>query len=269
MSNQLGTAVVTGASSGIGAVYADRLARRGYDLVLVARRADRLATLADKISGETGRRVAVITADLADPAGVASVERVLREDSSITLLVNNAGVASTAPFLEHDAETVEKIIRLNTIALTRLSLAVSPRFVEQGSGTIINIASVTALAPDLLAGGVYPSSKAYVLAFSQALQSELGPKGVTVQAVLPGATATDFWADSGTPLEHLPEEIVMSSEDMVDAALAGLDQGERVTIPPLADVEQWNSYDAARRAFDGRLSSRFPADRYAVRSLVA
>jgi short-subunit dehydrogenase len=269
MSKQLGTAVVTGASSGIGAVYADRLARRGYDLILVARRRDRLEALADRLGRETGRKVDLLVADLADTSGVASVERRLNDDLSITLLVNNAGVASTAPFLDQDRNAIDKMIRLNVSAPTRLAHAIAQRLIERGSGTIINIASVLAVIPEFLAGGVYASTKAYLLALSQSLQSELGPQGITVQAVLPGATATDIWADAGTPVEHLPPEIVMSSEDLVDAALAGLDQGELVTIPPLADVDQWNSYDAARRAFDSRLSTRIPADRYAVRSLVA
>ena len=269
MSIQLGTALVTGASSGIGAVYADRLARRGYDLILVARRRDRLEALADGLGRETGRKIDLLVADLANSSGVALVEQRLNDDPSITLLVNNAGVASTFPFLDQDREAIDKMIRLNVTAPTRLAHAIAPRFIERGSGTIINISSVLAVIPEFLSGSVYGSTKAYLLALSQSLQSELGPQGVTVQAVLPGATATDIWADAGTPVEQLPPEIVMSSEDLVDAALAGLDQGELVTIPPLADVDQWNSYDAARRAFDGRLSSKFPADRYTVRSLVA
>jgi uncharacterized protein len=264
MSNQLGTAVVTGASSGIGAVYADRLAKRGYDLILVARRRDRLEALAEQLQGETGRKVDILVADLADKAGVTSVEKLLREEPSITLLVNNAGMAKTAAFLDHDPEIADQMIRLNVTAPTRLAHAIAGPFARRGSGTIINISSVTALAPELLEGGIYASTKSYLLSLSQALQHELGPKGVIVQAVLPGATATDFWADAGRPLELLPTEIVMSSEDMVDAALAGLDQGELVTIPSLADAGQWSSYDAARRAFDGKLSTRYPAARYGV-----
>jgi short-subunit dehydrogenase len=266
MSNSLGKALVTGASSGIGAVYADRLARRGYDLILVARRGDRLAALAGQLSGETGRNVETLVADLAEPGGVAAVEEILREDPAITLLVNNAGMARTAPFLDLDPEVADQMIRLNVTAPTRLAQAAGRSFSDRGAGTIINIASVTALLPGLLSGGVYASTKAYLLALSQALQSELGPRGVTVQAVLPGATATDFWADAGTPLEHLPQEIVMSGEDMVDASLAGLEQGELITIPALADVEQWNSFDAARRAFDGKLSTKYPAARYGVKT---
>jgi hypothetical protein len=266
MSNQLGTAVVTGASSGIGAVYADRLARRGYDLVLVARRRDRLEAIADRLARETGRKVEILVADLADAADVASVEQRLKQDPSISLLVNNAGMARTSSFLGLETDVIEKMIRLNVTAPTRLAQAAGDNFSKQGNGTIINIASVTALAPESFPGGVYASTKAFLLALSQALQSELGPSGVTVQAVLPGATATEIWAEAGTALEDLPQEIIMSSEDMVDASLAGLDQGEKVTIPPLADAGQWDSYDAARHAFDGKLSTKYPAARYAVAS---
>jgi short-subunit dehydrogenase len=268
MSKHLGTAVVTGASSGIGAVYADRLARRGYDLILVARRRDRLEALAEQLSSDTGRNVEIVVADLAETDGVAAVEKVLRDNPSITLLVNNAGMARTASFLDLDPEVAEQMIRLNVTAPTRLAQAAGQEFSNRGVGTIINIASVTALAPEMFEGGVYASTKAYLLALSQALQSELGPKGVTVQVVLPGATSTEIWAEAGTPLELIPQEILMSTEDMVDAALAGLDQGELVTIPPLQDIDFWNRYDAARRAFDGKLSTKYPAARYGVKTPV-
>ena len=266
MSNLLGTAVVTGASSGIGAVYADRLARRGYDLILVARRRDRLEAIAERLHRETGRNIKLLIADLADPAGLASAEKLLREDPSITMLVNNAGTASTVPFLELDPETANKMIQLNVTAPTLLARAVAEPFARRGSGTIINISSVTALVPPALVSGVYAGTKAYLLALSEALQSELGRKGIMVQAVLPGVTATDIWADAGTSVEHLPKEIVMSSKDLVDAALAGLDRGELITIPPLHDIDLWNRYDAARRAFDGKLSSKDPAARYALQA---
>lgn len=264
MNNQLGTAVITGASSGIGAVYADRLVRRGYDLILVARRRDRLEALATKLAGETGRKVEVLIADLADSHGLADVEQRLKRDSSITLLVNNAGTALTGPFLGHDPEAADKMIRLNVTAPTRLAHAIAGPFAERGFGTIINITSITALAPPTLVSGVYAGTKSYLLTLSEALQAELGPKGITVQAVLPGATATDIWADAGLPVENLPQEIVMSTDDMVDAALVGLDQGELITIPPLAEVGLWHGYQAARDAFDGKLSTKYPAARYGI-----
>lgn len=259
--NGKGTALVTGASSGIGAVYADRLARRGYDLILVARNGKRLDALAGRLIEETGRSVQTIAADLNDKAGIARVETVLRTNRTLTLLVNNAGLGATAPLLEADVEKMEQIIGLNVTALTRLTYAAVPGFVARGGGTVINIASVVAIAPELL-NGVYGGTKAFVLAFSRSLDHELATKGVRVQAVLPGATATDFWEASGRPVENLPKEIVMSATDMVDASLLGLDRGETVTIPALADAAQWESFEAARRAMSGKLSSAVPAARY-------
>jgi len=258
-----GTALVTGASSGIGAVYADRLAKRGYDLILVARNETRLATLARRLKAETGRSIETIAADLNDKAELARLETLLRTDARVTLLVNNAGIGATAPLLQADVEKMDAMIRLNVGALTRLTYAAVPGFVARGGGTIINIASVVAIAPETL-NGVYGGTKAFVLAFSQSLQHELGDKGVRVQAVLPGATATEFWDIAGKPVHQLPTAIVMSVDDLVDAALAGLDQGEVVTIPSLPDKAEWDRFDAARRAMAHRLSSALPAPRYRV-----
>jgi uncharacterized protein len=259
-----GSALITGASSGIGAVYADRLARRGSDLILVARNRNRLAVLAERLKDETGRSVETIAADLNDRAELARIETTLRTNASITLLVNNAGVGAAAPLLESDVERMDEMIRLNVAALTRLTYAAVPGFVARGCGTIINISSIVAISPETL-NGVYGGSKAFVLAFSQSLHHEVAAKGVRVQAVLPGATATEFWDIAGLPVRNLPTEIVMSAEDMVDAALAGLDQGELVTVPSLPDKAEWDGFDAARRAMSGRLSSAVPARRYNIR----
>jgi len=259
-----GVAVITGASSGIGAVYADRLARRGHDLLLIARRHDRLQQLAAEIAGRTGRKVEVLAADLGAPADLARVERVLRDDPRITVLVNNAGVAAVTPLLDANVDDMSRMIALNVDALMRLTYAVVPAFVRRGLGTIINIASIVAVAPELL-NGVYGGTKAFVLAFSQSLRKELADKGVRVQVVLPGATATDLWSIAGRPVEQLPKEIVMSVDDLVDAALAGLDQGEFVTLPALPQVEQWDAYEGARQALMPNLSRATPADRYGLR----
>jgi short-subunit dehydrogenase len=258
-----GTALITGASSGIGAVYADRLARRGYDLVLVARNGERLRALADRLVTQTGRKVETLAADLTDAKDLARVEAVLRTNAGITLLVNNAGVGATAPLLASDIDKMEDMIALNVNVLTRLTYAAVPAFVARGAGTLVNIASIVAVSPETL-NGVYGASKAFVLALSQSLQHELAGKGVRVQAVLPGATATEFWGIAGLPVQHLPSEIVMTAEDMVDAALAGLDLGEQVTIPSLPSQDEWNAFEAARRAMSGRLSSTRPAARYGV-----
>lgn len=260
-----GTALITGASSGIGAVYADRLARRGYDLILVARNRERLDVLAKRLAGETGRTVETVAADLGDKVDLGRIETLLRSDTRITMLVNNAGVAAVTPLLDSDVDAMEDMITLNVRALTRLTYAAAPGLVARGGGTIINIASIVAVGPEVL-NGVYGASKAYVLAFSQSLHKELAEKNARVQAVLPGATATDLWAKAGRPVEHLPGEIVMSTDDMVDAALAGLDQGELVTIPSLPDAADWQAYEAARQKLLPNLSRKTPAARYRARA---
>lgn len=257
----LGTAVVTGASSGIGAVYADRLARRGYDLVLVARDAARLTALANRLARETGVRTEVLQADLTNPADRARVEQRLQSDASITLLLNNAGMAVSGTFLESDIDAVERMIALNVVAPTRLAAAVAKGFAARKAGTLINIASVLALVPEMFSG-TYSGTKAYVLNLSKSLQAELGRHGVRVQAVLPGATRTEIWDRAGTPIAHLPQEMLMDVDTMVDAALAGLDQGEEVTIPSLEAVHEWTALEDARRALGPFLSLRDPARRY-------
>lgn len=256
-----GTALITGASSGIGAIYAERLARRGYDLILVARNRDRLNSLAKRIGGETGRTVEVFDADLSDVPQLAEVEAKLRQDASITLLVNNAGVGTHTPLLQSDVDAMTRLLELNVIAPTRLTYAAVPGFVARGQGAVINIASIVGIAPELL-NGVYGGSKAFVLAFSQSLHHELAAQGIRIQAVLPGATATDFWSNGGLPVENLPAQIVMSAEDLVDAALVGFDRGELVTIPSLHAFEEWEAYEAARQAMATHLSSNTPAARY-------
>ncbi|CAB5519440.1 Serine 3-dehydrogenase [Pseudomonas putida] len=255
-----GTALITGASSGIGALYAERLAHRGYDLILIARNRERLNALAKRLTDETSRSVEVVAADLGNPDDLRQVELLLRTDASITLLVNNAGVGATQPLLESDVDKMQDMITLNVNVLTRLTYAAVPGLVAR-QGTLINIASVVALAPERL-NGVYGGTKAFVLAFSQSLHHELADKHVRVQVVLPGATATDFWAAAGTPLDYLPGEIVMKADDMVDAALAGLDQGEFITIPSLPDLGDLERYEAARQALMPNLSLRTPATRY-------
>jgi short-subunit dehydrogenase len=258
---QNGTVVITGASSGIGAVYADRLARRGYNLILVARNRERLERLAQGLADETGRTIEVIAADLNDKSDLARVEAVLQSDASITMLVNNAGLGATAPLLASDVNKMTDMIGLNVTALMRLTYAVVPGLVARGEGAIINIASSVGIAPEVL-NGVYGGTKAFVLAFSQSLHHELSDKNIRIQAVAPGATATDFWEIAGTPIQYLPGEIVMRVEDLVDAALAGLELGELVTIPSLPDVADWEAYEAARQKLMPNLSRQAPAARY-------
>lgn len=262
MSNK-GIALITGASTGIGAVYADRLAKRGYDLILVARSKDKLNDVAKQIQSTTGRKAEILQADLSLTADVKRVADRLASDNSITAFVNNAGIASASKLLESDPEYLDQIIQINVTAFTRLAVAAASNFVKRSNGLIINIGSVVALAPELL-NGVYSGSKAFVQNFSTALKNELADKGVTVQVVLPGATATPLWEKAGVPVESLPPEWVMTTEDMVDASLAGLDHGEFATIPALPNVADFEAYEKARLALAPNLSRKAPADRYGI-----
>jgi short-subunit dehydrogenase len=259
MLSSLGTALVTGASSGIGATYADRLARRGYDLVLVARDAVRMEALAAKLRTETGVAVDVTPADLTEARDLARVEARLRDDKAISLLVNNAGAAAPGGFTEPDLDVLEKLIRLNVTAVTRLAGAVVPRFLAKQSGAIVNIASVLALAPEISLG-IYGATKAFVLTLSQSMQTEIGPRGVYVQAVLPAATRTEIWQRSGRDVDSIPG--VMEVGELVDAALVGFDKREAITIPPLPDAGQWKAFSAARQAMLPNFRQEHAAARY-------
>jgi uncharacterized protein len=258
-----GKALITGASSGIGAIYADRLANRGHDLILVARNRDRLDALATRLTEDTGRSVEVIVADLNNRADLARVEQVLRTDASITVLVNNAGIAMSGDLADADPGRLESMIHLNVLAPSLLALAAISGFVARGSGTLINVSSVLALAPEMF-NGSYSGTKAYLLNLSLRLQQEVASKGVRVQVVLPGATRTSIWEKAGTDIAALPPDILMDVDEMVDAALVGLDRGESVTIPSLPDISDWEAYEAARQNMIPKLSLSSPAMRYSV-----
>ena len=257
----LGTALITGASAGIGATYADRLARRGYNLILVARDKVRLDDLAIKLRAKTGVHIDVLQADLTERADLARVEQRLRDDAAINLLINNAGMAGGGGFEAADADRFETLIQLNVTAVTRLAAAVAPRFAAQGSGAIVNLASVLAYAPEF-GTGVYSATKAFVFNPSKSIQLELGPKGVYVQVVAPAATATEIWERSGMAIGNLPPGSVMGVDDMVDAALVGFDRREAVTFPSLADDAQWDAVEAARLAMAKNFRADKPAARY-------
>lgn len=261
MSTSSQTAVVTGASSGIGAIYADRLAARGYDLVLVARRADRLAALSDKLSKAYGVKAEPLVADLEQDAGLAKVEKVLAEHPSVRILVNNAGTGRLRPFAQSAVNESLKQISLNITALTRLTYAVLPAFLARNDGLIVNISSVLALH-SLPISAVYSGTKAYVLTFSRGLQDELAATGVKVQVVLPTATATEIWNLTGVPLSRLDPQTVMTAENLVDAALTGFDRGESITFPSVADESLWKKYEVARTALFDASQTGAPAPRY-------
>lgn len=256
-----GKALVTGASAGIGEVYAERLAARGYDLILVARNTERLQSLSDRLVSDTGRSVDVLRADLTDQDDLARVEARLADDPAITLLVNNAGMTLKGDVLNSKPAEIEALVALNITAPTRLAAAAARAFVGRGNGTIVNISSVLALAPEMLEGA-YSGSKAYLLNLSLQLSGALRGTGVRVQVVLPGATRTEIWAKSGMDPDAMLPGMVMETGDLVDAALVGLDLGEVVTIPPLADEALWAAYDGARLALAPHLSRRDVALRY-------
>lgn len=262
MSNHHRFAVVTGASSGIGAVYAERMAERGYDLILVARRQDRLADIAKRIKAKTNRAVEIVTADLADAKDLLRIEALLTEREDIDALINNAGLGALGPTSKVTADALENLIKINILALTRLTHAVLPGFLRRNSGTIINIASMIAVMPTPSGAG-YSGSKAYVLNFARSLQMELAKTSIIVQAILPGPVRTEFFQASGLTAAPFPNELFMSAEQLVDTALQALDQGELVCFPSLENASLWTGFEDARIALSRALmQSGRPATRY-------
>ena len=253
------TVLITGASSGIGATYAERFARRGHDLVLVARDQARLATLAARLRADSGVAVDVLAADLTQDAGLAAVETRLRQDDRIGILVNNAGLAQSGGFTQQTAISIDRLVALNITALTRLAAAVAPRFVQAGTGAIVNIGSVVGFAPEF-GMRVYGASKAFVLFLSQGLHLELSPHGVYVQAVLPAGTRTEIWERAGIDVSTMAD--MMEVGDLVDAALAGFDRREVVTIPPLQVSGRWDAIEGARQGLLSDIQQAHVAARY-------
>ncbi|MBN2979757.1 SDR family NAD(P)-dependent oxidoreductase [Pseudomonas lactucae] len=253
------TVLITGASTGIGAVYAQRFAQRGHDLVLVARDQARLQTLASQLRSEYAVAVDVLQADLTQLSDLNHVEARLRDDASIGILINNAGAAQSGTFIEQSTDSVAHLVALNTTALVRLASAIAPRLAKAGNGTIINIGSVVGLAPEF-GMTVYGATKAFVLFLSQGLSLELSPQGVYVQAVLPAATRTEIWDRAGIDINTLSE--VMEVGDLVDAALVGFDRREAVTIPPLHEAERWDALQGARQGLLSQIRQSAVAQRY-------
>ncbi|ENZ81100.1 MULTISPECIES: SDR family oxidoreductase [Caulobacter] len=256
-----GAALITGASTGIGAVYADRLAKRGHDLILVARDEARLNALAERLRAETGVKVEVLKADLTDKADLKRVEQRLATDAAITVLVNNAGVAGSNDFVANDPDAFERMIQLNVVAVTRLAAAAARNFVPRDRGAIVNLASVVGLIPEL-GMPVYGATKAFVTYLTQGLRAQFAQSAVRLQAVLPGATRTEIWERSGSDINAIDPNTLMEVDDLVDAALAGFDQGELVTIPSLPDAADWNAALAAKAKLYPNLSRNTPAARF-------
>ncbi len=253
MSNHHRFAVVTGASSGIGVAYAERMAERGYDLILVARRQDRLEDVAKRIKIKTKRAVEIVTADLSDAKDLLRIETLLTERVDIDVLINNAGLGALGPTSKVAADALENLIRINVLALTRLTHAVLPGFLRRNTGTIINIASMIAVMPTPSGAG-YSGSKAYVLNFTRSLQMELA--------------RTEFFEASGLTAAPFPNELFMSAEQLVDTSLQALAQGELVCFPSLENASLWTDFENARIALSRALmQSGSPATRYSEKAL--
>ncbi|HSI49071.1 MAG TPA: SDR family oxidoreductase [Ideonella sp.] len=255
----LPTVLITGASSGIGAVYAERFAQRGHDLVLVARDKSRLDALAARLRETHKVAIDVLPADLTQQIDLEAVEARVRTDARIGILINNAGMAQSGGFVQQSAQDIDRLIALNTTALTRLAAAIAPRLAQAGAGSIVNIGSVVGFAPEF-GMTLYGATKAFVLFLSQGMNLELSPKGVHVQAVLPAATRTEIWARAGIDVNTLPE--VMDVEELVDAALVGFDRRELVTIPPLHVAGRWDALDGARQGLLSDIRQARAAERY-------
>jgi len=245
-------ALVTGASSGIGLEFAVQLARAGFDLVVVARRHDRLEALAQRLRSSVN--VDVLTADLSQSEDVAKIEaRLSQQDDAISLLVNNAGFGGYRPFIQLEPEQADALIRLMVLTPTRLVRAVLPGMIGRGSGAIINVASLLALSGTLPpvpgrlpARATYAGTKSYIVTFTQTLAHELAGTGVKVQVCLPGLVSTEFLTVQGIDAMQLPP--MMSAADLVAGSLAGLAQDEVICVPGLDDAAMFGKIGEAQRA---------------------
>ena len=231
-------ALVTGASSGIGTAYAERLARDGYDVVLVARRRERLRTLAERLRTGAGVQADVLAVDLTDAGGLAEIEARVAGDPPLTLLVNNAGFGGYRPFVEVDPKVIDALIDIHVRTAARLSRAALPGMVRRRSGGVINVASLLALSGALPLNplphrAVYAGAKAFMLTFTQALAGELAGTGVNVQVCLPGVVATEFHTLEGMDMSTRPR---MTAEDVVAGSMAAWSRGEVICIPALDDA---------------------------------
>ncbi|MEP9401809.1 SDR family NAD(P)-dependent oxidoreductase [Sphingomonas silueang] len=254
-------ALVTGASSGIGLSFAQHLARTGHDLILVARREDRLRSLADELTGEHGIAVEVLVADLADPDDLDLVEARLQHGEPVDLFVNNAGFAAMGKVGEGDREDMTDMLLLNVVAFSRLADAAMAGMKRHGRGTIINVGSGT-LFTKLPGYAGYGASKAYVAYYTRVMQVEAKDSGIRVQLLIPGVTATDFHHVAGKSIDDFPPERVMEADDLVVASLRGLELGEAVCIPSLPDVADWAALEAAEAKIAPNASRDRVAERY-------
>jgi short-subunit dehydrogenase len=227
------TALVTGASSGIGAEFARQLAARGFDLTLVARRAERLAALAHELSQRHGTRADYIAADLTADESIRRIEDHIAGLPQLDLLVNNAGFGLTGAFAAADLNAQLTMLTLHMITPARLMRAALPGMIAHQTGGVINVASLAALFP-LPGNANYSATKAYLLRFSQAVAMEVRGQGVKVQALCPGFTLTEYHDATdrvGRGARDLPRFLWGSAEAVVRASLIALDRGQVVCIP--------------------------------------
>jgi hypothetical protein len=257
-------ALVTGASSGLGTAFAERLAHDGYDLVLVARRRDRLEALARQLTEAHGATAEVLAADLTQPAELRAVEQRLADAAALSLLVNNAGFGGYRPFVELDPDMAEELIRLQVLAVTRLTRAALPGLVSRGRGAVINVSSrlafsATMSSPPLPKRATYAAAKAFINTFSQILANELEGTGVQVQALCPGVVKTEFHQLMGVDSSSFPPAIVMAAEDVVAASLAGLTRNEVICVPALDDLSLLDQIgESQRKLLDQSRSGGLP-----------
>lgn len=227
-------ALVTGASAGIGEAFARQLARDGFELILVARSADRLKQLAHDLHKQHGVKVEPLPADLIDADDLRRVEKVVAGGAGLDLLVNNAGFGTVGRFSELETDGEEAEIRLNVLALVRLTSAALPGMVARGHGAIINVSSMAAFQPAPY-NATYAATKAYVNAFTESIAEELRGTGVTVQALCPGFTRTEFQERAKIDASGIPAAAWMTAEAVVEASLAALAGGDLICVPGLGN----------------------------------
>ena len=222
------TALITGATAGIGAAFAQQLAARGTDLVLVARDGGRLEEQAETLRERYGVRVEVLPADLASDEGCARIEWRLGE--GVDLLVNNAGLGNPGDFHEVSRESEEHLLRLNVRAVLRLTHAALPSMVERGSGGIVNVSSVAGFAPGARSA-TYSASKAWVTNFTESLHLQYASQGVRLLALCPGFTRTEFHARAEMDVSGIPGPLWLDARRVVRTALDDLDRGKALSVP--------------------------------------
>lgn len=230
-------ALITGASSGIGAAFARRMAREGHNLTLVARRRDRLYTLAHQIEREAGVAVEILVADLTQPADLRAVEECVAQDTTLDMLVNNAGFAPSGRFQHTDPAQLEAMISVHAVAVMRLTRAALPGMLARDCGNIVNVSSTAAFLPD--PGSIfntYAGTKAFVISFTVGLHEDVRGTGVKVQALCPAWTRTEIFESAGRAWD-VPDEYTMMPDQVVEASLGGLRLGELICCPSLHDAE--------------------------------